>query len=327
MTQFFSGKKVLITGGLGFIGSNLARTLVNLGAEVTLLDNLTAEGGGNLFNIRGLEDKLRNHLGDARDVHLMRELVKNQEYLFNLAGQSSHLDSMLDPFADMNVNCQVPLAALEACRLENPSIRIVFASTRQVYGRPNYLPVDENHPVNPVDVNGIHKLTGELYHQLYHQVYGLRTVILRLTNTIGPRMRIKDVRQTFLGVWIRCIMEKRPFEVWHGAQRRDFTYVDDAVSALLLAASKNAAIGQTMNLGGDCVISLESLAERLKKLHGGARFQITPFPKERKDIDIGDYFADDQKCRQLLGWEPKIALSEGLKRTLVFYKKHWMEYV
>jgi len=327
MSEPFAHKKVLITGGLGFIGSNLARALVKQGAEVTLLDNLVPECGGSLFNVDGLQNKLRINLGDARDVHTLRKLVRDQNYLFNLAGQSSHLDSMTAPFEDMNVNCQAPLAALEACRLENPGIRIVFASTRQVYGRPQYLPVDENHPILPVDVNGIHKRTGELYHLLYHRVYGLRSVVIRLTNTIGPRMRIKDIRQTFLGIWIRCIMENRPFEVWGGTQRRDFTYVDDAVKAMLLAALNDDAIGQVMNLGGDQVITLQELAKLLVELHPGTLFKLVDFPEDRQAIDIGDYFADDRKCRKLLGWKPKVSLEDGLKKILGFYEKHWKEYV
>ena len=327
MPESFADKKVLITGGLGFIGSNLARTLLKAGAEVTLLDNLVPECGGNLFNVQGLQDKLRINLGDARDVNTLRKLVKGQDFLFNLAGQSSHLDSMTAPFEDMIVNCQAPLAALEACRLENPEIRIVFASTRQVYGRPLYLPVDENHPVQPVDVNGIHKRTGELYHLLYHRVYGLRSVVLRLTNTIGPRMRIKDVRQTFLGIWIRCLMEKRTFEVWGGTQRRDFTYVDDAVKAMLLAALNDKADGQVLNLGGDKVVTLLELAKLLGTLSPGAKFKKIEFPEDRQAIDIGDYFADDRKCREMLGWKPKVSLEEGLTKILSFYEKNWKEYV
>ncbi len=328
MAHSFANKKVLITGGLGFIGSNLARALVKLGADVTLLDNLVPECGGNLFNIHGLERKLQINLSDARDIHTLRELVRGQDFLFNLAGQSSHLDSMEKPFEDLNSNCQAPLAALEVCRAENPGIRIVFASTRQVYGRPNYLPVDERHPVAPIDVNGVHKHAGEHYHLLFHRIYGMKAVVLRLTNTIGPRMRIKDARQTFLGEWIRRILEGIPFEVWgDGSQRRDFTYVDDAVDALLRAAQNDAAIGQVLNVGGERVVTLAELAAMLAVLAPGTKYHLKPFPRARKRIDIGDYFADDRKCRELLGWHHKTTLPVALRRILDFYGKHWEKYV
>ncbi len=327
MPRSFAHKKVLITGGLGFIGSNLARALVKLGADVTLLDNLIPECGGNLFNVQGLKNRLRINLGDARDLRTLRELVRGQDYLFNLAGQSSHLDSVEKPFDDLNSNCQAPLAALEACRAENPAVRIVFASTRQVYGRPRYLPVDELHPVIPIDVNGVHKHAGEHYHLLFQRIYGMKTVVLRLTNTIGPRMRIRDARQTFLGEWIRQIIAGSSFEVWgDGTQRRDFTYVDDAVNAMLLAANHDGAVGQVFNLGGERVVSLAELAAMLVAISPGAKYSLKPFPRERQRIDIGDYYADDRKGRELLGWQHQTTLPAALKRTLDFYRKHGEKY-
>ena len=239
----FTGKRVLITGGLGFIGSNLARALVRQGAEVTIIDSLIPEYGGNLRNLAGIEAKVRVNISDVRDHHSLPVFVRGQDFLFNLAGQTSHMDSMADPQTDLEINARAQLAILEACRAHNPAIRIVFASTRQIYGRPDYLPVDENHPLRPVDVNGINKLAGEHYHLLYQQVHGIRSTVLRLTNTIGPRMRIKDARQTFVGIWIRRLLEGASFEVWGGEQLRDFTYVDDCVEAMLLAASRTEAEG------------------------------------------------------------------------------------
>src|ERR1051325_4623546 len=228
MTSLFQNKKVLITGGLGFIGSNLARRLVEMGAKVLLVDSLIPAYGGNLFNIAGIEDKVSLNISDVRDEHSMHYLVRESDYLFNLAGQTSHLDSMHDPYTDLEINCRAQLSILEACRKHNPQVKIVFASTRQIYGKPKSLPVNEEHLLRPTDVNGINKMAGEWYHILYNNVYGLRACALRLTNTIGPRMRIKDARQTFLGVWIRLLVEGRPFEVWDGSQLRDLTYVDDA---------------------------------------------------------------------------------------------------
>ena len=258
--DFYKGKQILITGGLGFIGSNLARRLVEFGAHVTLVDSLIPEYGGNLFNISGMENKVRINISDVRDEHSLRYIVQGQDYLFNLAGQTSHMDSMQDPFADLDINCRAQLSILETCRQYNPNIKIVFASTRQIYGKPAYLPVDERHLLRPMDVNGINKMAGEWYHILYNNVYGIRACALRLTNTYGPRMRIKDARQTFLGVWIRLLVEGKPFEVWGGEQLRDFTYVDDAVEAFLLAAVREEANGRVYNLGGCEALSLQALA-------------------------------------------------------------------
>src|SRR5919199_858901 len=246
-TCTFDGSRVLITGGLGFIGSTLARRLVELGAHVTLVDSLIPIYGGNLRNVAGIEERVRINIADVRDEYSMDYLVQGQDFLFNLAGQSSHLDSMRDPFTDLEINCRAQLSILEVCRKYNPTVKLVFASTRQIYGKPDYLPVDERHLARPVDVNGIHKMAGEWYHILYNNVYGIPGCSLRLTNTYGPGMRIRDARQTFVGVWIRRLVEGKPFEVWDGDQLRDFTYVDDAVEALLLAAASDAANGQVFN--------------------------------------------------------------------------------
>ncbi|MGE0131435.1 MAG: NAD-dependent epimerase/dehydratase family protein [Blastocatellales bacterium] len=323
----FANRGVLITGALGFIGSNLARRLVDLGARVLLVDSLIPEYGGNLFNIEGVEDRVQVNISDVRDAHSMRYLVQGQDYLFNLAGQTSHMDSMSDPDTDLEINCRAQLSILEACRKYNPSVKVVFASTRQLYGKPDYLPVDEKHLSRPVDVNGINKMAGEWYHILYNNVYGIRACSLRLTNTYGPRMRVKDARQTFLGVWIRMLVEGKPFEIWEGHQLRDFTYVDDAVDAFLVAAGSEAANGEIFNLGGDCVISLNDLAQMLVEINGGGEFVTRSYPADRKRIDIGDYFADFSRIRSTLGWEPAVTLREGLSRTLAFYNEHLSKYL
>lgn len=325
--EAFSDRRVLITGGLGFIGSNLARRLVDLGASVTLVDSLIPEYGGNLFNIAGIEDKVRVNISDVRDEHSMRYLVQGQDYLFNLAGQTSHIDSMQDPYADLEINCRAQLSILEACRKYNPGVKIVFASTRQVYGKPDHLPVDEKHLLRPVDVNGINKMAGEWYHILYNNVHGLRACALRLTNTYGPRMRVKDARQTFLGIWIRLLVEGWPIQVYgDGQQIRDFNYVDDVVEALLLAAVDNRADGQVFNLGADDPINLADLAAMLVELNKQGEYQVVPFPTERKAIDIGDYYADYRRIRSTLGWQPKVMLREGLAQTLVFYQQYGHHY-
>jgi UDP-glucose 4-epimerase len=325
--QTFSGKRVLITGGLGFIGSNLASRLVGLGAEVILVDSLIPEYGGNLFNIEGVKGKIRVNISDVRDEHSMKYLVQGQDFLFNLAGQTSHMDSMEDPQTDLEINCRAQLSILEVCRRHNPGVKVVFASTRQIYGKPEYLPVDEKHLLRPVDVNGINKMAGEWYHTLYNNVYGIRACSLRLTNTYGPRMRVKDARQTFLGIWVRLLVDRKPFEVWDGAQLRDFTYVDDAVEALLLAAARDDGNGLAFNLGGDRPISLKELASLLVEVNGGGEFRVRTFPGDRKRIDIGDYYADDRRIRKALGWEPGVPLREGLARTLEYYRAHLKHYL
>jgi UDP-glucose 4-epimerase len=323
----FSGSRVLITGGLGFIGSHLATRLVGEGAQVTLVDSLIPEYGGNLFNIANIAGRVRVNISDVRDEHGLRYLVQGQDYLFNLAGQTGHIDSMTDPETDLDINCRAQLSILETCRRDNPSVKIVFASTRQIYGRPDHLPVDEHHLVRPVDVNGINKAAGERYHILYNDVYGIRACVLRLTNTYGPHMRVRDARQTFLGVWIRRLLEGEPFEVWEGTQLRDFTYVDDAVDAFCRAALDPTADGQTYNLGGLAPISLHHLAELLVSTNGAGRYEVKSFPVDRKRIDIGDYYSDDRLIRSALGWEPLVPLEEGLARTLAFYRDHLDRYV
>lgn len=318
---------MLVTGGLGFIGSNLARRLVELGADVLLMDSLVPEYGGNLFNVDGIAEQVTINVSDVRDVHSLRYLVRDRDYLFNLAGQTSHLDSMQDPFTDLEINCRAQLSILEVCRHCNPSVKVVFASTRQIYGRPEYLPVDEKHLLRPVDVNGINKMAGEWYHILYNNVHGLRAAALRLTNTIGPRMRVKDARQTFVGVWVRNLLEGQPIEVWGGEQLRDFNYVDDAVDALLLAAISDDANGRVFNLAGETVVSLKDLAGLLVDIHGQGSAAIRPFPDDRRRIDIGDYYADASLIRQVLGWEPRVSLREGLRRTIDFYREHLPRYL
>jgi UDP-glucose 4-epimerase len=323
----FQDKKILITGGLGFIGSSLARRLVAYGAHVTLVDSLIPEYGGNLYNIRDLEGRVRVNISDVRDAHSMKYLVQGQDFLFNLAGQTSHLDSMHDPFTDLEINSRAQLSILEAFRHHNPDVKIVFASTRQIYGKPDYLPVDEKHPLRPVDVNGVNKIAGEEYHILYNNIYGIRASALRLTNTYGPGMRIKDSRQTFVGIWIRRLLENQPFEVWGGEQLRDFNYVDDVVDAFLLAAAAEQANGKVFNLGAAEIVSLRQLAELLVELDGNGRFETHEFPAERKKIDIGDYYSDFSLINRHLAWQPRISLRDGLQRTLDYYRRHSPAYL
>jgi UDP-glucose 4-epimerase len=318
---------VLITGGLGFIGSNLARRLVDQGANVTLVDSLIPEYGGNPANITGIEDRVTVEIADVRDTERLPALIRDRDLVFNLAGQTSHVDSLHDPYTDLEINCRAQLSILETVRNENPEAKVVFASTRQLYGRPLYLPVDERHPLAPVDPNGVNKAAGEWYHLVYGEIYGLRCTVLRLTNTYGPRMRVKDDRQTFLGTWLRLAVQGEELLVFgDGTQRRDFTYVDDAVDAFLLAGESEAADGEVFNVGGEPPVSLGELADLLVELAGGGSWQLVPFPEERRSIDIGDYYADDSKIRSRLGWEPRVGLRDGLERSLAFYRRHGASY-
>jgi UDP-glucose 4-epimerase len=323
----FAGKRVLITGGLGFIGSHLAERLARAGADVLLIDSLVPTYGGSLFNISSFDHLVKVNLADVRDEYSVQHLVQGRDYLFNLAGQTSHMDSMADPFTDLDINCRAQLFILEACRKQNPAVKIVFASTRQIYGKPGYLPVDEKHPLSPVDINGINKLAGEWYHLLYNNVFGIQACALRLTNTYGPRMRVRDARQTFLGIWIRSVLEGKPFEVWDGEQYRDFTYVDDAVQAFLLAARCEQANGQVYNLGGDSPITLKALADLVVEVNGGGEYITRTFPEDRKKIDIGSYYGDWKRISSALGWQPVVGLREGLARTLAYYRENLEHYL
>jgi UDP-glucose 4-epimerase len=323
----FDGARVMITGGLGFIGSNLARSLVERGAEVTLVDSLIPEYGGNFQNIADIESRVKVNIGDVRDEYSMNHLVRGLDFLFNLAGQTSHVDSMSDPYADLSINARAQLSILEACRKHNRDIRIVFASTRQIYGRPQYLPVDEAHPLKAVDVNGINKLAGEQYHVLYCEIYGIAACCLRLTNTYGPAMRVKDARQTFVGIWVKNLLTGQPIKVFgDGSQLRDFTFVDDCVTAFLAAATNPRAAGMIMNVGGPDRISLADLAQLMIRCNGAGSMEIVPFPGETKAIDIGDYYADDLLARETLGWEPRVRLEQGIARTLEYYRHHGEHY-
>src|SRR5499427_4424455 len=297
--EVYSGAKVLITGGLGLIGSALARRLVALGAEVLLIDSMIPEYGGNLTNIAEVHDRVTVNITDIRGGYGLRHLLKRRDFLFNLAAQTSHLDSMSSPEVDLTINCTAQLQLLEACREANPEISIVHAGTRQIYGRPEYLPVDERHPLRPVDVNGVNKMAGEAYHLLYCDVYGIRTRSLRLTNVYGPGMRIKDARQTFLGIWLRRVVEGEPFEVWGGAQRRDLLYVDDAAEAFLYAAVTPETEGLALNVGGDEAYNLAALAEAIIGANGSGRYVLREFPPGRKRIDIGVFLTGDSLFRDL----------------------------
>jgi len=325
--DFYRGRRVMITGGLGFIGSNLARRLVELGADVLLVDSLIPDYGGNLFNIAGIEDRVRVNVADVRQATSMNYLVQGREIIFNIAGQVSHIDSMRDPHTDLEINCRSQLTLLEACRHHNPDAKLVYASTRQIYGRPQFLPVTEQHLVRPTDVNGINKAAGENYHLVYNNVFGIRATSLRLTNIYGPRQLVKHNRQGFIGWFIRLALEDQEIAVFgDGSQIRDFVYVDDAVEAFLRAAACDSCNGDAFNVGGDEHIAHRELVQLLVELAGSGRYTFVDWPAEKKAIDIGSFYTDSTRFKRASGWAPRVPLREGLARTLAFYREHMCHY-
>jgi UDP-glucose 4-epimerase len=298
--EFYRGRSVMITGGLGFIGSNLARALVGLGADVLLVDSLIPDYGGNLFNIDGIADRLTVNVADIRQQTTMNYLVRDRDVIFNLAGQVSHIDSMRDPYTDLEINCRSQLTVLEACRNHNPGVKVVFAGTRQVYGRPDSLPVSERQLVRPTDINGINKVAGEYYHLVYNNVFGVRACSLRLTNVYGPRQLIKHDRQGFVAWFIRLAIEDRTIQIYgDGSQLRDFVYVD----------------------------SHRELTSLLVNIAGTGRVEYVDWPADKKAIDIGSFYTDSSKFKSNTGWTPTVTLADGLRRTVDFYREHFTEYV
>jgi len=318
-------RKVFVTGGAGFLGSNLCHALAQRGARVVALDGFLFGGGANPRNLDGAEvDFVR---GDIREIDL-RPLAEGAAVIFNLAAQTSHMGGQADPLADIDINAVAQVRLIQAAREAAPDAIVVHASTRQFYGRVERLPVDETQPVAPPDANGVSKFAGEQYWMLEHRVRNRPVVSLRLTNCYGPRLRIRDARQTFLGIWIRCVLEGRPFEVWGGEQLRDMTYVDDVTAAFIAAAEAPACHGQIFNIGGSPPATLHDLAELMVKVSGGDGKYITKeFPADRARIDIGSYHADDTAFRTASGWRPEVGLEEGISRTLDWYRIRLGDYL
>ena len=388
---------VLITGGAGFIGSSLAIELIAKGAKVTIVDALIEGYGGNLFNIEPIKKKIKLIKGDVRDSDLIDKVVAGQDMIFNLAGTLSHVDSMSDPMTDLEINCKAQLSLLESVRKYNPKASVVFAGTRNQYGKAKYLPVDEKHPLEPTDINGINNIAAEQYHLMYTSVYGIPTISLRMTNTFGPRHQMKHPRQGVLNWFIRQIMDGEKVKLYgSGRQIRDVNFVDDVVEALLAVGMSKKGWGEAYNLGG-IPVSLEDFVKEvirihfqfspvgttfvrafqtrrisdrrsvlmplgavkvakkdippskyivsyassvatksqkthalddlnLSKLNIGRYYTKIPFPRDRKDIEIGDYIADYSKITKTFGWKPKVDLDEGIKRTIEYYIKHKRHY-
>ncbi|MDP3659467.1 NAD(P)-dependent oxidoreductase [Phenylobacterium sp.] len=321
----WTGRKVLVTGGAGFLGSNLSRELARQGARVTALDGFLFGGGANVANLRDAPVEFVQ--GDIRDLDL-RVLCEGCEVIFNLAAQTSHMGGQADPLADIAVNAVAQLRLIQAAREAAPEAVVVHASTRQFYGRPEVLPVDEHHPIAPPDANGVSKFAGEQYWMLEQRVRGRPVVSLRLTNCYGPAQRIRDARQNFLGVWIRAVLEDKPFEVWGGAQKRDMTYVDDVTRAFIDAAATPACHGRIFNIGGPPPVSLQQIADLMVSLTKGKAGYVTrEFPAERARIDIGDYYADDSAFRAATGWSPQVSIEDGVARSIDWFRERLADYL
>ncbi len=326
MESYFKDKKILITGGLGFIGSTLAHRLEKMGADIYLIDSLIPEYGGNNFNIDSIEDKVKVNIADVRDKHSMDYLVKGKDVIFNLAGTLSHIDSMKDPFTDLEINCRSQLSILESCRKNNKDVKIVFAGTRGQYGKANYLPVDEKHLMHPTDVNGINNVAGESYHILYNNIYGIKAVSLRLTNTYGPRHQMKHHKQGIINWFIRQLIDGQTIKLYgDGKQIRDINYVDDVIGALLLVACSEKVNGEVFNLGG-IPKSLIDLVKIMIHVYGKGNYELIPFREDLKRIEVGDYVANYEKIKTTVEWQPKTSLEEGLRLTFDYYEKYKKHY-
>ena len=323
----YKNKNILITGGLGFIGSTIARRLVGIAKEITLVDSLIPQYGGNLFNIDGIQDKVNVNIADVRDEASMNALVKDKHFLFNMAGTLSHIDSMTDPYTDLEINCRSQLTILEACRKNNRDIKIVLAGTRGEYGRIQTSPVDESHPLHPTDVNGINKIAGGLYHLVYNNAYGIRSASIRLTNTYGPRHQMRHSKQGYLNWFLRLAMEDKDITIYdNGTPKRDFIYVDDAVEAFLMVCASDKTNGEFYNLGSGEGVSILESAEAVIKAAGSGSIKHVEYPKDKKAIEIGDFIADYSKIEKLLGWHPTVSFEKGLNISYEFYKKNQVHY-
>jgi UDP-glucose 4-epimerase len=323
----YRAQKVLITGGLGFIGSNLAHRLVQLGASVTLLDSLHPTCGGNRFNVEEIKNDVEVLVGNSCDLELVRKLIRGKAYVFNLAGHVSHIESMQEPFEDLQMNAVAPLTVLEASKLENRDARIVYSGTRQSYGRPDTVPLVETQLLKPVDVNGVNKMAGEWFHMVYHRAYGIPAVSLRLINTYGPRQLVKHASQGFVGWFIKQAIDGEEIQVFgDGTQVRGFNYVDDVVDALLIAGMNEKVKGDYFNLGGERAVSVEEFVKLLLKATGRGSYRIVPFPSEKKAIDIGSVYTSAAKFNFATGWRARVPIEEGLARTVEYYQRYREHY-
>lgn len=321
------GQKILITGGAGMIGSTIARQAVASGAEVSVLDTLAPQYGGNLFNLDGLLPRVKLIYGDIREMAVVKEAVRGQDIIFNLAAQVSYVDSNMDPFFDLDINCKGHLTVLEACRLHNPKTRLVFSSSRFVYGDIEYNPVDENHPFNCLSIYGVHKLNGEKYYHYYHRAYGLDAIVFRIANPYGPRQQMKHGKYGILNWFIRQSLEGKPLTIYgDGAQKRDYVHVDDLARAMLMGAATRSIKYDVFNLGSGTGLAFGDMARLVAKEVGDVRVDSVPWPKDRYFVETGDYITNISKVQKALGWTPRVSIEDGIADTVAYYRKNAAHY-
>jgi UDP-glucose 4-epimerase len=323
----FADKEILVTGGLGFIGSNLCIALVEAGARVTIMDNMLPRQGGNLFNIREIEDRVRVNFSDVRNQLSVNHLVKGKDYVFHLAGQVNHVDSMRNPLQDLDINCRGTLVLLEALRQFNRDARVIFAGTRGEYGASVKLPVDEDHPTNPKGIYAVTNLTAEKMMLVYHDVHGIKSVCLRITNTYGPRHQMVHDEYGVFNWFIRKAIDDEEIPVFgDGRILRDFIYIRDLVESMLIVSLTEGAYGKVFNVGTGVPVSFTDLAKKIVQVTGTGRVNFTEFTQERKEVEPGDYYADITRLNRCTGWSPKTKLREGIAETVDYYRKHRKEY-
>ncbi len=326
-TNGFNGARVLITGGMGFLGSNLAIALVERGAHVTLVDAMIPGYGGNLFNIEPIRDQVAINFSDIRDTHVMNYLIRDKDYIFHLAGQVDHILSLTDPFPDIDMNIKGTAVIMEACKHHNPTARVVYTGTRGQYGPAVSLPVSETAATHPKGIYEISRLTAEKIIQVYHEVHGVRSVLLRLTNVYGPRAQMQHSRYGVVNWFVRLVIEDRMISIFGDGQiKRDYLYVADCVEAMLMAALCETAYGEVLNVGVDHPTTFVELADLLVQTAGSGRWEFAPFSPERKAQEPGDFYSDISKIRRLVGWNPTTTLEDGLRTTLAFYRQHQPAY-
>ncbi|MBI2065655.1 MAG: SDR family NAD(P)-dependent oxidoreductase [Candidatus Zambryskibacteria bacterium] len=324
--SIFACKKVLITGGAGFIGSSLAHALIELGAKVTIIDAMLPLYGGNMFNLEEIKEKIKFIKGDIRDKELVNDLVRDKDFIFDLAAQVSYIDSKDLPFLDLDINCLGRLTVLEAVKDTAPAARLIFPSSRMVYGKIHSTPVKEDHPTAPLSIYGIHKLTGEKYYRYYHDTFGLDTLVVRLPNPYGTRQQMKHSKYSIVGWFLRQALDGGTINIFgEGLQEMDYIYIDDVVDGLLRVAEKGLP-GEVYNLGANERVSLVGMVDKILAETGTGKKEHIPWPENFEKNKTGGYIADTSKIERDTGWKARVSLKEGIKRMVKYYKKNRENY-
>ena len=317
----------MITGGAGMIGSTIANLAVQSGAQVTILDAMLPAYGGNFFNLQNIRDKINFIQGDIRDAEVVKRLVPGMDYIFSLAGQVSYVDSNTDPLLDLDINCLGHIQVLEACRQFNPKAGLIFASSRFVYGKIDYTPVDEGHPFNCLSIYGIHKLSGEKYYRFYHDAYGLKTVSVRIANPYGPRQQMKHSKYGIVNWFIRQALDGKELTIFgDGRQGRDYIFVEDLAEAMVALVLAPGTSGQVYNLGSATITPFIEMAHLVAEAVPGTVVKQVEWPADRYFVETGDYVSDLGKITKAIDWRPKTSIKEGINKTVDYYRKYRDKY-